>query len=160
MVIIGDLFKLVHLGTYPHPWSDTWWRQPKLKHIRFPSGWYGSYWNAGRMLLFVVLRNLLQSNIYFLPFGTNILKIMLSQSKGNIKYSGVCKCFLDEDVGFPYQFSSTPIFKPKERTAKLPKDTYLDFSGKLIYCHGTEYQRMDDILMLSLCFRKVNLGFL
>ena len=112
------------------------------------------------MLLFVVLRNLLQSNIYFLPFGTNILKILLSQSKGNKKYYGVCKCFLDEDVGFPYQFSSIPIFKPKERTAKLPKDTYLDFSGKLIYCHGTEYQRMDDILMLSLCFRKVNMGFL
>ena len=44
MVITGDLLKLVYLGIYPP--SDIWWCQLILKHIRFTSVRYASYWNA------------------------------------------------------------------------------------------------------------------
>ena len=41
-VITGDLFKLVHLMTFP---SDIWWL-PLKYDVRFPGAWYASYWNA------------------------------------------------------------------------------------------------------------------
>ena len=52
-VITADLFTLVHLGAYPSPPpSNIWWWQQKLKHARFPSGPYASYWNAVLFLHF------------------------------------------------------------------------------------------------------------
>ena len=35
VMIAGDLFKLVHLGTYPPIQSDIWWWQLKLKQVRW-----------------------------------------------------------------------------------------------------------------------------
>ena len=47
VVITGDLFKLVHLRTYPppHP-TGTDIQQYPLKHVRLTSGRYAFYWNA------------------------------------------------------------------------------------------------------------------
>ena len=55
VVITGDLFKIVQVGYHapPHPAPrNNIWRWPlRLKHVRFPSEWYASYWNAFLLIL-------------------------------------------------------------------------------------------------------------